>query len=161
MNGSLPSMILQDINLLLGIMPANVKKINANGWSLNQPGTGILNARLDFDNGASSNLLICNSGHVEELKATLYYKSEMVLIDFIDHSIKISIKDYDNNLKDTFNYTLTHKDSLLYEIKDFHLSIQNPLSASYLADNKYKSIRVSHLVQEKINHLTSFPIFYS
>jgi hypothetical protein len=159
MNGLLPALILQDINLVLSINQANVKKINANGWSLNQQGIGILNAKLDFDNGTSSNLFILNSGHNEELKALLYYKSEIIQVDSVNDSVKITIKDYNDNQLDSFCHTLTRKDSLLHEIKHFQLFVQNQMTTT--TGNKYKSIKVSHLIREKINHLTHSPIFYS
>lgn len=162
MRGLLPSFILQDINIILRLIKANVKKINANCWSFNQPGAGMLSAKLDFDNGTSCNLLLVNSGNYEERHMTLYYKTEIIQIDFIENYIKVtSNSDYTDGRQKTIKYALTPENSLMHEIKLFQLSVQNNLSALRSADDKYKSIKVSHLIEEKINHFTSSHIFYS
>ena len=160
LKGSLPALILQDINLILTVVNANVKKVNAGGWGLDQQGAGILNVKLDFDDASSSNLLICNIGKKEEMKAVFYFKSEIIQIDCSDYLVKQNCKDYDNNQQKTIDYKFTDNELFLQEFRLFQTSVQNNLILNHIPDNKYKSIRVAHLIQEKINHLTSSPIFY-
>ena len=160
LKGNLPALILQDINLIVTVAHANIKKVNAGGWGLDQQGTGILNVKLDFDDDSSSNLLISNVGEKEELKANFYFKSEIVQIDCTDYLIKQSCKDYDGNQQKAIDYKFTDNELFLQEFKLFRTSVQNNLLLHQIPDNKYKSIRVAHLIQEKINHLTSAPIFY-
>jgi hypothetical protein len=160
LKGNLPALILQDINLILTVANANVKKVNAGGWGLDQPGTGILNVKLDFDDASSSNLFISNAGKKEELKAVLYFKSEIIQIECADYLIKQNCKDYDDNQQKAIDYKFTDNELFLQELRSFKTSVQNNLLLNQVPDNKYKSIRVAHLVHEKINHLTSSPIFY-
>jgi hypothetical protein len=160
LKGSLPALILQDVNLVLSVAHANVKKVSANGWSLVQQGSGILNVKLDFDDGSSSNLLWCNSGTREELKAVFYFKTEILHIDCVEHLINQNCIDYDGLQNTSSDYKFTDIELFQQELKLFKTSVQNNLSPTQMPDNKYKSIRVAHLIQEKINHLTSSPIFY-
>jgi len=139
---------------------ANVKKISAGGWGIGLPGTGILNAKLDFDDGSTSSLLMFNSGKREELKVDFYYKSKIIQIICIGHIVKVTTKDYDDNQQKNLEFKFTDNELLLEEFKLFQASVQNSLSATQIPDSKCKSIRAAHLIHEKIHHLISSLIFY-
>jgi hypothetical protein len=155
------SIVIQDLKLIFSLIKANVKKANANCWCFEQPGEGILSARLDFDNGAATNLVLVNSGNTEERNITLYYKSEILTINFIDNVATITTKGCVQSLPKTVKLDLLQEEALLYEIKLFQSFVQNNSSHLHCFDDQHKCIKISHLIDEKINQFTSPYIFYS
>jgi len=160
-DGRLSLALLRDINFITNFLKANVKKINANGWGFCEPGAGMLNAKIDFDNGASANLLLVNSIKPRQIQTVLYGKSEIVRINSIDNIFQISHESLTNWQVGCFEKIYAADSFLQYELNLFISYIQNKPQGLCLVDNKCKSIKTTHLIHEKIDHIASSTIFYS
>jgi hypothetical protein len=153
--------LLHDLNFLTNLVSANVKKINANGWGFCEPGAGMLNVKVDFDNGTYANLLLVNSVKPREIKATLYGKSEIARISVSDNLFKLTSESLSHGQLSRFEKAVSQDNLLRHELELFLSAIQlKPLGLRSL-ENKYKSIRMTYLIHEKVNHFASINVFYS
>ena len=160
-NGRLSLALLRDLHFITDLVQANVKKVNAHGWGFCEPGAGMMNARIDFDNASSANLLLANSIKPRQLQVVLYGKSTITRISAIDNIFKINQESLSMGQINDFEKILPADSGLKTELKLFVSSIQQMASGFRSVENKYKSIRIAHLVHEKINHFASLNIFYS
>ncbi|HEY4789317.1 MAG TPA: hypothetical protein VIH57_24875 [Bacteroidales bacterium] len=160
--GKLSLALLRDIDFLTNLIHANVKKVFANGWGFCEPGAGMMNARIDFDNASSANLLLINSIKPRQVHTVLYGKSMVTTIYAIDNIIKINQESLSSGMMiNCFETIIPADNSLKQELILFASAIQQKNFGLRSIENKYKSIRIAHLIHEKINHFASINIFYS
>lgn len=159
--GRLSLALLRDLNFLTNLVSANVKKINANGWGFCEPGAGMLNVKIDFDNGTSANLLLVNSIKPRQIQAVLYGKSEIKRIIDSDNLIKVSKESLSHGQLDGFERIVSSEVLIKRELEMFLSAIQQKITGLRSIENKYKSIRMTHLIHEKVNYLASINVFYS
>ena len=160
-DGRLSLALLRNVNFITSFLRANVKKINANGWGFSEPGAGMLNSKIDFDNGASANMLLVNSIKPRQVQAVLYGKSETISINAIDNIFRISRESLLRGLLGCTEKIYSADCSLKNDLRLFLLAMQQSHYGLRSIENKHKSIRITHLIQEKINQFASISIFYS
>jgi hypothetical protein len=160
-DGRLSLALLRDLNFLTDIVRVNIKKVTANGWGFCEPGAGMLNANIDFDNGAAANMLLVNSVKPRQLQIVLYGKSEIVRINLFDNTLKVTKESLTMGQTEDVEYKTSFDSAMKHEFKQF-LSAIHSMPAGYRSiENKYSSMRMTHLIHEKINHFSSIGIFYS
>lgn len=153
--------LLRDLYFLTDLIFARVKKVSANGWGFCEPGAGMLNAKIDFDNATSANLLLVNSNKPRQLQVVLYGKSVITRVNADDHLLRVTQETLNHGQINSFEKEITTASSLNNELKLFVAAIQQKPDGLRSLDNKYNSIRINHLIHEKINHFASINIFYS
>ena len=160
-DGRLSLALLRDVFFLTSLIGANVKKITANGWGFSELGAGMLNAKIDFDNGTSVNILLANSVKPRQTEIVIYGRCETLRISSIDNITKISRESLTKGQIDCHEKIFPKDSSLRYDLNNFFSSIHNIDSGLRFLEHKYQSFRMTHLIQEKINHFASINIFYS
>jgi hypothetical protein len=160
-DGRLSLALLRNIAFVGIFLKSNVKKINTNGWGFCEPGAGMLNAKIDFDNGASANLLLANSANPCQTQVVLYGRSEIVRINVLDNIFKVSRESLSKGQLGSFEKIYPAESFLKHELKLFYSAIQQNRIGLNAIDNSLKSIRTTFLIHEKINHIASINIFYS
>ena len=153
--------LLRDLNFVTNLVKANIKKISANGWGFCEPGAGMLNTKLDFDNGASANLLLVNSAKPRQIQAVVYCKSGITRIFVVDNIYKITKESHSHEQIEEVEKLTSSNNLLKDELKLFLAAIQQKSFGLRCIDDKSKAFRVNHLVHEKVNHFASNNIFYS
>lgn len=160
-DGRLSLALLRNITFIGSFIKANIKRINANGWGFCEPGAGMLNAKIDFDNGASANLLLTNSVNPRQTQVVLYGRSETSRISVVDNIFKVTRESLSKGHLGSYEKIYSADSTLKYELKLFLFAIQQNRIGLNAIEIRHKSIRSTYLIHEKINHIASINIFYS
>lgn len=83
-------LMLNDIDLILKTVKANIKSIKANGSIVLTDTVDIANARIEFDNGCIANLTASRIGNENRSNALFYQKDNLIEIDFLNRTSKIT-----------------------------------------------------------------------
>lgn len=81
-------LMIHDIDLVLKITGANVRKITANGSSVFSSLIDIANVRLEMDNGSVAQLTASRIHHEAERRMTIYQKDQFLKLDFLEHKLE-------------------------------------------------------------------------
>ena len=81
-------LMIHDIDLVLKITGASVRKITANGSSVFSSLIDIANVRLEMDNGAVAQLTASRIHHEAERKMTIYQRDQYLKLDFLNHQLE-------------------------------------------------------------------------
>jgi hypothetical protein len=155
------SALLQDLSFVMNLGTANIKRINANGWNLCGPGAGMLNARLDFDNGSMVNILIVNAIVAQQFQATCYnlsVRTDITIEEGIGRALLLPLTE---GMPENILITMSPDEAMVQRVVSFIAAIrQNPDGLRAL-ENQFKTIRVNYIIHEKINNFSSKNILYS
>jgi predicted dehydrogenase len=81
-------LMIHDIDLVLKITGASVRKITANGSSVFSSLIDIANVRLEMDNGSVAQLTASRIHHEAERKMTIYQRDQYLKLDFLGHHLE-------------------------------------------------------------------------
>ena len=82
-------LMIHDINILLKIIPSNVKRITASGVPIVNGRSDIANVRLEFDNGAVANLTASRIAFKNVQRMRVFQNNRYISIDYGKKSCKI------------------------------------------------------------------------
>jgi len=91
-------LMIHDIDIVLGLVNAPIKRISASGVPVISNTPDIANARLEFDNGAVANLTASRISLKKMRKLRFFQKDAYILVDFLDKKAQV-IQLMDNNQK--------------------------------------------------------------
>jgi predicted dehydrogenase len=77
-------LMMHDLDLVLSIVKANIKKISANGASLVSRSADIVNARIEFDNGCVTNITTNRMALKNVRKFRVFTDTNFVSINLLD-----------------------------------------------------------------------------
>lgn len=160
-NGRFSKALLQSVDFAGNLIKANAKKINAQGWGFTEPGTGMIHAIIDFDNGSSVNILLSNSLNEPQVNLVLHGPSQTTRIDLINNRLKLCKEYLTTGQRSVVEKIYDVQDVLKSELLMFLSAIQHNFPGLNVVETRIKSLRTAHLMQEKINHPTFLNIFYS
>src|SRR5690554_524672 len=166
-------LMIHDIDILLHLVKAPVKRISANGVAVMSQSPDIANARIEFKNGCVANLTSSRISLKRMRKMRLFQKDAYIGIDFLEKKSEvIRMKDADSkpNPLDfkiqlpsgderTISVSQPHtKDTnaIQQELADFTLSILADQPVKVNAYDGMKAIDVAYQVLDKINHHLEF-----
>jgi hypothetical protein len=161
LSGRFSSSLICNLVLLTDLIRANVKRINANAWDFTESGAGMLNARIDFDNGSAANITLTNSIHPKQLQIEIYGKSEIVKFYATESTSLITKEPISNNQSDQCKTFPVKCDTISYGLHLLLSAIQQNINGTRSLENRYRSIHIAHLIHEKIIHSSSKNIFSS
>ena len=81
-------LMIHDIDLVLKITGANVRRITANGSSVFSSLIDVANVRLEMDNGCVAQLTASRIHHEAERRMTIYQKDQYLKLDFLEHRLE-------------------------------------------------------------------------
>ena len=90
-------LMIHDIDLILNLVDAKIKNVNAAGISVISDTIDIANARLEFVNGAVANVTASRISAKNERKLRLFQKETYISIDFANHHITMVYPDADQS----------------------------------------------------------------
>lgn len=82
-------LMIHDIDIVLGLVGAPVKRISASGVPVISETPDIANARLEFDNGAVANLTASRISLKKMRKLRFFQKEAYILVDFLDKKAQV------------------------------------------------------------------------
>lgn len=153
--------LLQDLSSLLGICKTNVKRVNASGWNFCEPGLGMINARLDFENGSIINFMISSIVAPYKFQATLFTASIKAEMIFENGNGRIITHPISGGISENILISFSEGESLSHSISLFISSIHQKTDGLRALENQFRAIRINNIIREKINNFSSKNILYS
>jgi hypothetical protein len=155
------SALLQNLSLLMNLTGANIKKISANGWNFCDPGSGMLNVKLDFDNGSITNMLIVNAIVLKQFHVVCYNASSKTDISIEKDIGHASILPLTEGMPENISITIPPNEAILQRLTLFISAIRQNSHGLKAIENQFKALRVNYIIHEKINNFSSKNILYS
>ncbi len=146
-------MLLNELELVLNLVKANVKRVRATGACLHHTYMDFINARIEFDNGCVLNL-VCGNFKSEQKNAIRFFQKNRTfslnLDNFKVSMLNSSIADkteHEINVSKSKNLS----DMIKLELSFFANSISNhSLNLRTHYDN-YQTLEVAHEIIDKLN----------
>lgn len=82
-------LMIHDIDIILSVVKANVKKVSASGVPIISSTPDIANARIEFDNGSVANLTASRFSMKNMRKSRFFQKDAYISVDFLDKKTEI------------------------------------------------------------------------
>jgi len=160
-------LMIHDIDIVLSVVKANLRKVSASGVSVISDTPDICNARLEFDNGSVANLTASRISLKNMRKSRFFQKNAYITVDFLEKSSQlVQMKDVDPN--DPFAVVIDPKNGkepkqLLFdkpevpatnalrdELQSFARCIQNDSKPVVTVEDGYEAIQVAHQILEQL-----------
>ncbi|MFM2376952.1 MAG: hypothetical protein RLZZ165_2049 [Bacteroidota bacterium] len=163
--------MIHDIDIILFLVGAGVKKISASGVSVISETPDIANARIEFDNGATANLTASRISFRNMRKMRLFQKKMYLSVDFLNktcevihmnendstpdpHKTKVEFKSGDTTKTLTFESPkVTPVNSIKVEFEEFARAINNDTEPPVTLEQATAALDTALMIMEKINHL--------
>ena len=162
-------LMIHDIDIILSLVKANVKKISASGVAILSKSPDIANARIEFDNGCVANVTASRISIKNMRKMRIFQPGAYISMDFlakkadlfkiedtmpIENGLQHIEIDLPDNTKKYITFETTDKkdvNAIKMELELFHKSItQNkPVPVSVL--DGYNAMNVAQQILDKIN----------
>jgi predicted dehydrogenase len=162
-------LMIHDIDIILSLVKANVKRISASGVAILSKSADIANARIEFDNGCVANVTASRVSVKNMRKMRIFQPGAYISMDFLakkadifkiedampaDDGMQHIPIDLPDNAKKYITFETTEKkdvNAIKMELELFHKSItQNkPVPVSVLEG--YNAMDVAQQILDKIN----------
>lgn len=164
--------MIHDIDIVLSVVKANIKSINASGVSVLSDQIDIANARIEFDNGCVANLTASRTSVQKMRKMLFFQKDNHITLDFLHREteiLKLSETAKHNSIplrtQENTKYlnsetmVLEEYDALKEELNSFAECLIFNTEPRVSALDGLKSLEVAHEILRKIQkmngHLTT------
>lgn len=158
--------LIHDIDIVLSLVKANIKHINANGVAVLSNQIDVVNVHIEFDNGCVANLTASRIAEQKMRKMLLFERNCHYTLDFLQREaemVKLSETSKHNSvplrLQETMYYinseTLETEeyDALKEELKTFAECLIFNTEPKVSVSDGLKSLEVAHEILRKINKL--------
>lgn len=117
-------LMIHDIDVILSVVNAKVKKIDASGVAVISDSPDIANARIQFENGCVANLTASRISLKNMRKSRFFQKDAYIAVDFLEKKVEVvKMKDAPKNTGD-FDMILQNaegvKKQIYFENPDIH-----------------------------------------
>ena len=164
-------LMIHDIDIVLCLVGAGVKKVSASGVSVISETPDIANARIEFDNGATANLTASRISFRNMRKMRLFQRKMYLSVDFLNKTCEvIHMNDQDSTPDSTKNKiefqsgdsvkTLTFEtpkvvpvNSIRMELEEFAKSIINDTEPPVTLEQATAALDTAFMIMDKINQL--------
>ncbi len=163
-------LMIHDIDIILSVVKANIRKISASGVPVVSDTPDIANARIEFDNGCVANLTASRISLKNMRKSRFFQKDTYISVDFLNKEIEVvRIQNADATSKSTALFTLDlgpekGKKQIFFnkpevkplnaikaELESFHSAIVNNTVPPVTINDGYSALELAHQIIEKIN----------
>ncbi|MEZ5054034.1 MAG: hypothetical protein R2807_04605 [Chitinophagales bacterium] len=164
-------MMIHDIDIVLSIVKANIKHINASGVAVLSDTMDVANARIEFDNGCVANLTASRTAPQKMRKISFFQKENHTTLDFLHREAEIlhlSEKALHNSVAmqqntctkflNTSTVVLDEYDALKEELNSFAECLIFNREPIISALDGLKSLEVATEILRKINKLNGLNI---
>lgn len=163
-------LMIHDIDIILSMVKANVKRVSANGVAIVSKSPDIANARIEFDNGCVANLTASRISVKNMRKMRIFQPGSYISMDFLKKKSDVfriadklpeingDSQHFEIELADNSKRYITYEtpekkevNAIKMELELFHKAItQNkPVPVSVLEG--YNAMNIAHQILDKIN----------
>jgi len=161
--------MIHDLDIVLSLVPHEVKEVHANGVAVVSDTPDIANARIEFENGCVANFTASRMSLKNMRKVRLFQKDAYISMDFLNKTTDIVRLFDDKNatpqqLDDLIQLdTHTGKKYLQFEqpktesvnaiqmeLRTFAESIQNNQAPKVGLQEGYRALRLAHRILEEL-----------
>ncbi|HSW67223.1 MAG TPA: Gfo/Idh/MocA family oxidoreductase [Bacteroidales bacterium] len=164
-------LMIHDIDIVLNVVNADIKKIYASGVSVVSDTPDIANARIEFTNGCVANLTASRISMKNMRKSRFFQRDGYISVDFLDKEVEIiRMRDVDINKTGPFDIILEagngkpqkqiffekpavpSVNAIVMELESFYSAIKNNTEPPVTINDGYNALLVAHQIIEKINN---------
>jgi predicted dehydrogenase len=144
--------MIHDIDLVLAITNANVRRVSANGASVITPHIDIANARIELDNGCVANLTASRVATEAMRKMRFYQKDACYVSDFLNksaHSYELLRENKENEITKK-NLPTPDNNALKQELTSFGEAVLRQSAPTVSLEDGHKALAIAEMIAEKI-----------
>lgn len=144
--------MIHDIDLILAVTKANVRRVSANGASVITPHIDIANARIELDNGCVANLTASRVATDTIRKMRFYQKDACYVSDFLNktaHSYEFRPENEENEITKK-ELTVLDNNALKQELSSFGKAVLHQTEPTVSLEDGHKALAVAEMIAEKI-----------
>lgn len=168
-------LMIHDIDIVLSLVKANIRRISASGVSVVSETPDIANARIEFDNGAVANLTASRISLKNMRKSRFFRKDAYISVDFLEKSVSIvRMKAVTEPVDDPFamiidlgpnkgqkqiwfeNPNVDPVNAIKMELETFGDAIINNTRPIVPIEEGYSALEVAHKIIEQLNLNANF-----
>lgn len=140
--------MIHDIDIILSVVKANIKRVHATGVKVFGDSPDIVNAHLEFDNGATANLTSNRISSRNIHYSKFYQPQSRVHIDFLKLTTKVLKQERDKfKMKDI---RIRRENKIEEALKGFQEAILNNSKPIVSLEDNYKALKIAEMITDKI-----------
>lgn len=145
-------LMIHDIDLILSLTRANVRRISATGASVLSNQIDIANARIELDNGCVANLTASRIASERSRKMRFYQKDACYVSDFLNKTAYVYERDSEAEFPEMVKRDLHVQDvnALKVELETFGTAVLAQHEPLVTLDDGHRALAVAEMIQEKI-----------
>lgn len=163
-------LMIHDIDIVLSVVKANIKKISASGVAIVSDTPDIANARLEFDNGCVANLTASRISLKAMRKSRFFQRDAYIAVDFLEKGVEIiRLQDADPEKTNPLSMIIDLGESkgkkelffekpktepvnaIQYELELFSEAIINNTTPPVTIYDGYNALQVAHQIMEQLD----------
>ncbi len=164
-------LMIHDIDIILSLVKANVKKINASGVAILSKSPDIANARIEFDNGCVANITASRISLKNMRKMRIFQPGSYISMDFlkkksdvfrIEDEMPTNIEglppmeiELPDNSKKYITYEIAEKkdvNAIKMELELWHKAITQNKPVPVSVQDGYNAMHLAQQISDKIAH---------
>lgn len=166
-------LMIHDIDIILSIVKANIKRVSASGVAIVSQSPDIANARIEFDNGCVANITASRISLKSMRKMRVFQPGAYISMDFLakkseiirieDKAPKNVVQPLEIELADNTKKYITYEtaekkdvNAIGMELEYFLQSIQKNKPVPVSIHDACHAMEVAHQILDKINHQLVF-----
>ena len=169
-------LMIHDIDIVLSIVKANVKKISASGVAVVSDTPDIANARIEFDNGCVANLTASRISLINRRRSRVFQKNAYISIDFSEkkaeivklknatgtedeHAVMLDLGKNKDSKEVTFETPkIVDNNAIKDELQAFANSVLNDNKTLVSAEDGFNALKIASIINEKLKLTSDFEI---
>lgn len=167
-------LMIHDIDAILSVVKAGIKKISASGVAVVSDTPDIANARIEFNNGCVANLTASRISMKNMRKTRFFQRDAYISVDFLEkeasiirlktlteepdpYSITIDLGQ-DKGTKQIYFETpqTVPSNAIEEELKSFARAIIDETTTAVTADDGYKALQIAYEIIDKLKYTAQF-----
>lgn len=163
-------LMLHDIDIIISVINSPVKRIHASGAAVFHDTPSIVNARVEFGNGAVANLTSSRIASSNYCKTTFYQRQNIITVDFLHQQGEIISRPGQSEQKphitplhtrqpqsiidpmQSYDPEILHKEAIEAELNYFYDSIMNNTAPAATINDSYQGLQLAKAITEKIHN---------
>lgn len=140
--------MIHDIDIILSVVKANIKKVHASGVKVFGNSPDIVNAHLEFDNGATANLTSNRISSRNIHYSKFYQPNSRVQVDFFKQSTKVLKQE-----KDKFKVNeleIFPENKIEMALREFKKSIEKNSEPVVSLEDYHRVLQIAAIITDKI-----------
>lgn len=166
-------LMIHDIDIVLSVVKANIKRISASGVAIVSEQPDIANARLEFDNGCVANLTASRFSLKNMRKTRFFQRNAYISVDFLKKSSElVKMRDIEGEV-DPFSMsidlgqgrgrkeiffekpTIDENNAILDELQSFADAIKGNTKPPVTVEDGHKALDVAYKIIHKLKYASS------